>query len=192
MRRLAGFIFLLSIVSWGCSSTTRERLKAFFFEIPPENSSGESPSAVDSAGLARDTYQPPALELPPSRFASLHPPYVTRDCRACHDASSRMDVREDLADACSTCHARYFTDAVGHAPVAAGECAECHDLHRSVHLNLLKMSVLDTCVECHDEPEDLSEDAHAVAGVEQCTKCHDPHFGTDLLLKPGAVVTNAD
>lgn len=191
MRRLAGFIFLLSVVSWGCSSATRERLKAFFFEIPPEHSAGESPPTVDSSGLARGTYQPPVFELPPSRFASLHPPYVTRNCRACHDATLRMKVREDIADTCMTCHSRYFTDAVGHAPVAAGECAECHELHRSVHPNLLKIPVLETCVECHDEPEDLSEDAHAVAGVENCTQCHDPHFGTGMLLKSG-VVTKAD
>ena len=64
-----------------------------------------------------------------------------------------------------------------------GQCIECHDMHRSAQLHLLKAPVLDTCVECHDEPEALSEEVHGAPGVERCTGCHDPHFGTGMLLR---------
>jgi len=192
MRRLGGFIILLSVAAWGCSAATRERLKAFFFEVPAESTTDAATPAVDSSGLARDSYQPPTLERPPARFASWHAPYITRDCQACHNAAQRMAVRDDLADACSVCHPRYFTEAVGHAPVAAGECTTCHDPHRSVNSGLLLTPVPDVCVDCHDEPEDLSEKAHAAAGVNECTKCHDPHFGSGMLLRPGAIAPNTD
>ncbi|MCH7883719.1 MAG: hypothetical protein IIC01_00590 [Planctomycetes bacterium] len=95
-----------------------------------------------------------------------------------------MQVRTDLLDQCGQCHARYFGEEVGHAPVAAGQCAICHQPHRSDQPALLRMSILETCVECHDEPEDLSPAAHSGKSAENCTSCHDAHFGTGLLLKP--------
>jgi predicted CXXCH cytochrome family protein len=94
-----------------------------------------------------------------------------------------MQVLANLADACRPCHGRFFGDEVRHSPVADGECATCHEMHRSTLPYLLKQQAPDMCTECHDEPEDLSEDAHAAENVDHCTDCHDPHFGGDMLLK---------
>ncbi|MCH8856034.1 MAG: hypothetical protein IIA03_07305 [Proteobacteria bacterium] len=96
-----------------------------------------------------------------------------------------MGTREDMLDACRKCHQRYFSNEVGHAPVTQGQCTECHDMHRSVELKLLKMSTFELCIECHEEPEDLSEEAHGGTDVERCTACHDAHFGSGMLLRPG-------
>ena len=185
LRRQLGPVVLLAVaVSVGCSSSARERLKAFFFEIPPE------PQAQGVADIPADSpSEPPALSLPESKCVSLHPPYMARQCESCHDTAQRMQVRKDLADSCRGCHARYFGPEVGHAPVAQGQCAECHDMHRSDQPHLLKHPLLQTCVECHDEPTEVSKAAHGGPKVEQCTSCHDPHFGSGALLRTAAPPT---
>lgn len=164
----------------GCSHIARDRVMHFFFEIPAE---GEDAPDAGTAPRQASTTRLSKPALPAPRFASLHPPFVRRECQSCHDAAKRMDVRGDLLDSCRACHSRYFSDAVGHAPVSEGQCTECHEMHRSLEPHLIKMPVFDLCVECHDEPEDLSEAAHGAAGVERCTDCHDPHFGTGMLLR---------
>ena len=182
VNRLITFYGVGLAILVGCSQVARERLAAFFFEIPPEEA---VPVAADVPATGSTSRVVPLLDLPPPRFVSRHQPFVTHQCRSCHDAASRMAVRSEFLDSCKGCHARYFSADVGHAPVAQGECLTCHDMHQSVHQGLLKLATFDTCIECHDEPEDLSEPAHSTTGVENCTRCHDPHFGTGMLLKPG-------
>ena len=181
MRRLWVAVLCTLTVAVGCSSAARKRLEAFFFEIPGAVASAPRVSGVETATSA--PLPLPVVELAPARFRSVHQPYAQRDCRSCHDAGNKMSVRADLADQCRSCHSRYYSEEVGHAPVSQGECAVCHVPHRSVRVALLGMPVFESCVECHDEPEDLSPDAHSGSGVENCTSCHNPHFGTGALLK---------
>lgn len=175
VRHASGVVLLA--VAVGCSAAARQRLTAFFFEVPM--SPVEPAPGAPAAPFA-------AAKPPPARFASIHPPFVRQECRSCHDAAERMRVRADLADSCRGCHPRYFGPEVGHAPVANAQCGDCHEMHRSEHERLLKQPVLATCVECHEEPADLSPAAHSAPGVERCTGCHDPHFGTGMLLRQGA------
>ena len=187
MRVLIVMIPLAVVVVWGCSVASRDRFAHFFFEIPAA-SDGAAGSAV--AVAAKEDL--PELKLPPPRFVSVHPPYRERACIACHDVGQRMQVYEDLPGTCKACHADYFSDRVGHFPVSAGQCMQCHDPHRSTHRALLIANVFDTCVECHDEPEDLSEEAHGGDGVENCVRCHDAHFGVSPLLKAGVARSSGE
>lgn len=166
------------LVLLGCSPDARERAKHFFFEIPEETESD-----VASKHAAPSPEERSTSTLPPRKYASVHRPYKEQRCSSCHDSAQRMQVRSDLADACTACHPRYFSSEVAHGPVTDGECTACHHLHRSERPHLLKQRIVDMCAECHDPPEDLSEEAHSVENVENCTACHDPHFGEDMLLK---------
>ncbi len=183
MRKLICAVVLFGLITLGCSLGVRDRLKHWFFEIPDE---GAAETAVPAP--APSVYKPPTLSLPGPRYASQHPPFVLRQCISCHDPGQLMEVRDDAGDSCGVCHARFFSDEVGHGPVADGECAGCHEPHRSDREYLLKAPTFDLCIECHDEPADLSEPAHTVAGVERCTACHDPHFGTEMLLKANPAI----
>ena len=185
-RRLALLTTLGAVlfgVSSGCGQTARDRFMHWFFEIPADSkeAAGAAPGPVTEVGVPDPPVRPP---LGP-RFASVHVPFTQRRCDQCHSEGERMRVREDALDSCRGCHEKYFSDSVGHAPVAQGQCVECHDMHRSRERALLRKPVLETCVECHDAPDSLSPDAHRDAEVQRCTKCHDPHFGAEKLLKAG-------
>ena len=183
MRRIVCIAILCAVAIVGCSDIARYRLKHWFFDIP------EDQPVASQAGEPPESTPPPApaeFVRAESRYRSLHPPYVNRECRSCHDATQRMLPRADFLDRCRDCHDRYFGERVGHFPVSDGQCITCHDMHRSTQAGLLKMPMLEMCVECHDEPEDLSEEAHNEGqGVDDCTRCHDPHFGELPLLKKG-------
>jgi len=168
------------LLLWGCSTGTRDRLAHWFFEIPDES----SPVVVADDGLPA-TMPAKGMAVATSDYISAHPPFLRHQCLVCHSRKNRMQPREGeaLLNVCRNCHAKFFSEKVGHAPVREGECITCHDMHRSLQPSLLKQAVFETCIECHDEPEDLSEEAHGGDNVENCTRCHDPHFGEGALLR---------
>lgn len=193
MRKLVCAVLLCWLITTGCSTTARDRLKHWFFDIPATEPRALARADVGNQSEPRptapgtvETLSEPSLLLP--KYASYHPPFVERECRQCHDAAQRMQPRADFLDSCRTCHPRFFSEEVGHPPVEQGQCTECHNMHHTDQRFLLTMPMFDLCVDCHDEPEDLSERAHTVSEVERCTACHDPHFGSNALLKPDPAI----
>jgi predicted CXXCH cytochrome family protein len=170
---------VIALLIWGCSSGARERLTHFFFEVPAEPS---APAPADTGG---ETTRPASTvtATPAARFVSHHDPYRERKCASCHESTGRMQVRENYADSCKSCHPSYFTEAVGHSPVSDGDCALCHLPHQSENPALLRQPLYETCVDCHEPPAELSQPSHAGAGVRNCLQCHDAHFGQPPLLK---------
>lgn len=92
-------------------------------------------------------------------------------CLTCHEAfRGKMELRHI------------------HAPVADGQCSECHNPHASDHGDLLYTEPDRICLECHDDmlPGTL-ESIHEPVASGQCTDCHDPHSSKkrNLLLASG-------
>lgn len=178
--------FMLLMLSLSCAPESRDRWMNFFFEIPKDEN-GEAVAV--RAEVAPDVPRRPVPRATPTKpevFASVHEPWMKRDCTECHDQTEQMQVPEDTTDWCIDCHADYFDeDRVGHAPVFGGECSFCHVPHRSEFPHLLSAPANTSCVDCHEEAEDLSEAAHGGADGPNCVKCHDPHFGEPPLLRAG-------
>jgi predicted CXXCH cytochrome family protein len=69
-----------------------------------------------------------------------------------------------------------------HCPVAQGQCAECHDSHKSSREHLLKKAGQALCLNCHDRKDVSAIKAHAAIGDGDCTMCHDPHRSDNKAL----------
>jgi predicted CXXCH cytochrome family protein len=159
---------------WGC-----ERMMPVLFDVP---------SADVHSMDERMNVSPAHAAKRESLF--VHQPVADRRCAVCHDVDHRMHVRKDYLAACQDCHARYFSDEVGHPPVERSRCNKCHEPHRSTVQGLLVEELFDTCMRCHDDPKDMSERFHHPVNehVKQCTLCHDPHFGEGFRIRSGAPV----
>ena len=63
-----------------------------------------------------------------------------------------------------------------HTPVAAGNCADCHDPHASEHGKLLAVEPEAICLTCHaDIVPAEPRSAHDAVVAGRCVECHDPH-----------------
>ena len=64
-----------------------------------------------------------------------------------------------------------------HGPVAANQCAACHEDHSSDSEMLLVLSGNDLCFNCHDDRDVYRSENHLANKNIDCITCHDPHAG---------------
>jgi DmsE family decaheme c-type cytochrome len=113
-------------------------------------------------------------------------------CSSCHRVHSRdlVQLREEQADACYTCHAEIRAKAYrpyGH-PLREFKvtCTQCHNPHggKGPH-DTDAFTVNDNCYTCHAEKRGPFLFEHAPV-PEDCTLCHDAHGSVYLgsLLRP--------
>ncbi len=94
-------------------------------------------------------------------------------------------------DLCLTCHEAFKQKMKlrnVHAPIADGQCSECHNPHASNHGDLLYTEPERICLECHDDLlPDNTTSIHEVVAEGRCADCHDPHSSKNrnLLLATG-------
>lgn len=176
------------VIHLSCSLHTRQKWVTFFFDVPVETpvaTDGAHPNDSSTGGSNSTTKIRTVRSVSSAKPTSIHPPYLERQCAACHEPENRMAVSAKVMDECNDCHERYFSDEVGHVPVARKQCLTCHEPHLSWEPHLLSRNLFKTCMQCHKKPENLSPEFHAGEDVQSCTKCHDPHFGSGFLLKQG-------
>ncbi|MHC4852687.1 MAG: cytochrome c3 family protein [Planctomycetota bacterium] len=110
----------------------------------------------------------------------VHGPVRVKKCRICHKQPDPemhdFTPTKKGAAACLGCHEMELRQHV-HAPVAEGQCLQCHDPHESTRrFQLRARSQKALCAECHDTSRSLTKKfPHGPVVAGKCTLCHDPH-----------------
>lgn len=123
---------------------------------------------------------------------NMHPPFAKNDCDRCHGGSPQNPVLKlPQRELCMQCHQKNFAQPVAftHKPVEGGDCARCHDPHKSPNKKLLRKTGNALCATCHKDKDAaaLAPVVHAPLQGEGCLECHMPHGGPNKFLtkKPG-------
>jgi predicted CXXCH cytochrome family protein len=111
------------------------------------------------------------------------------DCGSCHKERKGGlhpgGGKMDKDGMCTACHTTGEGLAHPHAPVAAGDCAACHDPHRET-VNLLPADEADLCLSCHADLKLVMGEGHGPIREGGCRPCHQAHGSPHgrLLVKP--------
>ena len=107
--------------------------------------------------------------------------------RAANDSRLKPGADGELCLSCHEAFQQKVKQRRVHAPIAEGQCSECHNPHASNHGALLYTEPDRICLECHDDLlPDQTVSIHGIVSEGRCTDCHDPHASEnrDLLLAP--------
>lgn len=149
---------------------------------------------ADRAGICATCHEEPAAW---ARKRVVHPPVKT-DCTLCHNphATRAMPFLKSAKETlCLTCHEKIRAQSQGvsrHAPVAAGQCASCHQVHAS-DTNRLLITPLDDgklCFTCHGALKTEMDSApftHPPAAGGECVMCHQVHGSAVSPLLAGPI-----
>lgn len=112
------------------------------------------------------------------RAFTLHPA-LDDGCGGCHAIEKGDLAAKPMKEACYGCHSDFEKAEDGrkvyvHAPVAAGECSACHEVHFGTRPKLQKSEK--GCLECHDAFPETGA-VHYPVKEGECTACHSPHAG---------------
>jgi predicted CXXCH cytochrome family protein len=186
----AGAIFGTLLLAACGAHTKREWLTFFFDGVPPEKSDGQAAATQQPPGTPGPRISPlaAALAAKAAPVKTIHRPYDTRRCDACHESQFSQKLRGKAGEICLLCHKIIFSKAAfRHAPAEDGSCLGCHDPHESAEKFLLTRKGQQVCRECHDEKDLAGAAAHVAVGTTPCQACHDPHGGENrLFLKTAA------
>jgi predicted CXXCH cytochrome family protein len=120
---------------------------------------------------------------------SVHPPFQSGDCTACHSphrATLKSLLLAQSPDSCLNCHKalkeRMQTGKVH--PPAQQDCTKCHEVHSSDYPKLVNDDVQKLCATCHKATDGGFRKAHLQIDAKgmRCTGCHDPHQSKDPAL----------
>ena len=178
---LAKLVLLTALVGMlSCAPEKQHQVLSFFFDgVPPVGGSEQKKTKpTPGAPSVVTTEQPTAAAA-----GSEHKPTLDeKKCGACHSRQASFTLLRPVAELCVTCHAdktRQFPRT--HGPVAVGECAECHEAHRSAHPHLLRKPAPQLCFQCHDRTAGGEKTLGCARPSDDvsCTNCHNPHGGKD-------------
>jgi len=115
----------------------------------------------------------------------VHKPVKDGECISCHKSTGKQHPKvkkgaftqtdNGKSGLCTECHEPKNNQKFVHAPVASGDCLDCHDVHQSDHKYQLKASGSDLCFLCHDKSKIDRKYPHKPIVEGKCSSCHDPH-----------------
>lgn len=183
--RLALFLAVtatLILAHLGCQSEEQRYLTLrFFFDGVPVPESLQEKYGTAEGQEPVNPWDPSTQPEPVAekRVQYLyHEPYANRDCFGCHDQQQGYTTVENSQELCQKCHRSYFDRLPGdwlHGPVIIGECAMCHEPHKSEYEGLLTGPQPRLCFRCHDLTFIQRDPFHRKLQDLTCTNCHDPH-----------------
>ena len=124
----------------------------------------------------------------------VHGPVKSDECLLCHVPTGKGEhakqpgvfrMAAEGAQLCAICHESKSTRKVVHAPVAAGDCRVCHDVHQSPFRVLLKAEGSALCLQCHKDVS-THRHTHGPVAAGECLSCHDAHQSDYRALLKGA------
>jgi predicted CXXCH cytochrome family protein len=173
-----------------CMPEERHRVLTFFFDGVPPLHPGEGTaqlSTTNSSGAPATKGGPRAAVSAPE--ASEHKPgREGTQCGACHDPRSANQLLKPLGQLCNSCHERETHEFHRmHGPVAFGDCAACHEAHRSPYKHLVKAPTPKLCFFCHEHTPAGEKPLGCTRASDEvnCLTCHDPHGGADPVFLVG-------
>lgn len=115
----------------------------------------------------------------------IHIPVKNGECTSCHKPTGQKHPRfkkesfsltdRGKAGLCNECHESKNSKKHVHAPVAAGDCIDCHDPHQSDSKYQLKGAGAALCYQCHEKNNFNKSFPHRPIAEGKCISCHDPH-----------------
>lgn len=164
--------FLMVFFISACSNKTM----SFFFDGVPNNSDSLNLISND-ASFRGDSVRADEVSAQSGAPAyNVHPPYLEKNCTACHDQNAMGKFVEPQPALCYQCHEDFATGyKILHAPVEGGECTACHSPHMAKDEKLLIRDNQEICFFCHDRDDILKQPNHEGIENTACTDCHNPH-----------------
>ncbi len=159
-------------------------LYTIFDGVPKDSTSAHTSSNTSAQTTNADSLK--ALAITQKMIAAqgvTHPPYLSRDCKMCHDDGMKSKTRIKQPDLCYECHSN-FKDKYKylHGPVVGGYCTTCHSPHFSKNAKLVLRTGQQICLYCHQKEAILKNEVHKEINETSCTECHNPHGGDDKFI----------